>query len=129
MENIHLKTTTLSRLYNAIEEIYHPQDELTPKETFEQKTIKLIKEQQDLGKITIKDSTDMLAQSAGLKSINKKIDDKILTSALYDLKRLRRLALKEKLERPLKLKSPLKEKELNKNSSPQKLKKLIKQKQ
>lgn len=128
MENLH-QSQTLSRLYNAITEIYDSKDEDTPKETFEQKTIKLIKEQQDLGKITIKDSTDMLAKKAGIKSINKKIDDKILTSALYDLKRLRRLALKEKIERPLKLKSPLKEKELNKNSSPKKLKKLIKQKQ
>lgn len=128
MENLH-QSQTLSRLYNAITEIYDSKDEDTPKETFEQKTIKLIKEQQDLGKITIKDSTDMLAKNAGIKSINKKIDDKILTSALYDLKRLRRLALKEKIERPLKLKSPLKEKELNKNSSPKKLKKLIKQKQ
>ncbi|MBQ8750671.1 MAG: hypothetical protein IJZ30_03435 [Alphaproteobacteria bacterium] len=128
MENLH-QSQTLSRLYNAITEIYDSKDEDTPKETFEQKTIKLIKEQQDLGKITIKDSTDMLAKRAGIKSINKKIDDKILTSALYDLKRLRRLALKEKIERPLKLKSPLKEKELNKNSSPKKLKKLIKQKQ
>ncbi len=128
MENLH-QSQTLSRLYNAITEIYDSKDEDTPKETFEQKTIKLIKEQQDLGKITIKDSTDMLAKNAGIKSINKKIDDKILTSALYDLKRLRRLALKEKIEHPLKLKSPLKEKELNKNSSPKKLKKLIKQKQ
>lgn len=128
MENLH-QSQTLSRLYNAITEIYDSKDEDTPKETFEQKTIKLIKEQQDLGKITIKDSTDMLAKKTGIKSINKKIDDKILTSALYDLKRLRRLALKEKIERPLKLKSPLKEKELNKNSSPKKLKKLIKQKQ
>ena len=128
MENLH-QSQTLSRLYNAITEIYDSKDEDTPKETFEQKTIKLIKEQQDLGKITIKDSTDMLAKNAGIKSINKKIDDKILTSALYDLKRLRRLALKEKIERPLKLKSPLKEKELNKNSSQKKLKKLIKQKQ
>ena len=128
MENLH-QSQTLSRLYNAITEIYDSKDEDTPKETFEQKTIKLIKEQQDLGKITIKDSTDMLAKKAGIKSINKKIDDKILTSAHYDLKRLRRLALKEKIERPLKLKSPLKEKELNKNSSPKKLKKLIKQKQ
>ena len=128
MENLH-QSQTLSRLYNAITEIYDSKDEDSPKETFEQKTIKLIKEQQDLGKITIKDSTDMLAKKAGIKSINKKIDDKILTSALYDLKRLRRLALKEKIERPLKLKSPLKEKELNKNSSPKKLKKLIKQKQ
>lgn len=106
-----------------IKTIEIPQSE----ETFEQKTIKMVKQQQDLGKITVKDSTEMLAKKIGIKHINKKINRQILDSALYNLKQLRRLALKEKIEKPLKLNTSITEKQINKFSI-SKLKKSIKQK-
>ncbi len=106
-----------------IKTIEIPQSE----ETFEQKTIKMVKQQQDLGKITVKDSTEMLAKKLGIKHINKKINRQILDSALYNLKQLRRLALKEKIEKPLKLNTSITEKQINKFSI-SKLKKTLKQK-
>lgn len=105
-------------------------EEQTPKElpNQEQKTINLIKEQQDLTKITIKEQTDILAQKSGQIFINRTQDNRILNSALLELKKLRRLALSQKLERPLKLKKPLKEKDLKKIKSAKQLKNLLKQK-
>ena len=94
---------------------------------FIQNTIRLIKEQQDLTKITIKDQTDLLAKRIGIPKNSTK-DHHILTSALLELKRLRRLALKYKIEKPLKIKNPLKEKELKKISTIKRLKNLLKPK-
>lgn len=105
----------------------------TPKENSTKHTItpndviKITKEQQDLGKIIIKDSTDLLSTKLNLRK-NKKIDNTITTSAPYNLKKLRKLALKEKIEKPLKLKHPIKEKELKKIKNKPALKKLIQQK-
>ena len=123
MQNNHLHTQT-----NTTNISEDDKDDNTNKETFEQKTIRLIKEQQDLTKITIRDSTDMLAKASGIKFINRQFDKKILDSALLELKKLRKLALKSKIEYPLKLKSPLKEKEIKKLTTSKRLKKLLKQK-
>lgn len=91
-------------------------------------TLRLIKEQQDLTKITIKDQTDLLASKSGQFFISRTKDNKILDSALLELKKLRKFALSEKIERPLKLKKPLQEKELKKITTTKQLKNLLKQK-
>ena len=117
----------LRKLQKNIKEMIKTIEIPQSEETFEQKTIKMVKQQQDLGKITVKDSTEMLAKKIGIKHINKKINRQILDSALYNLKHLRRLALKEKIEKPLKLNTSITEKQINKLSI-SKLKKLIKQK-
>ena len=114
----------LVKLQKSIKEIINTTEIPETNESFEQKTIKMIKEQQDLGKITIKDSTEMFAKKIGIKNINKRSNHKILDSALYNLKKLRKLALREKIEKPLNLSTSLKEKDINSPKTQSKLKKL-----
>ena len=125
---------TIQTLQKNIEKIYNSEtltllDE--PQNTLEEeknsskattKTLQIIKEQQDLTKITIKDNASLIAQKLGLKN-NKSVDRKILNTALLNLKQIRRLAIKEKIERPLKLKTKLTEKDLKNLKT---LKKIIK---
>ena len=121
---------TIQTLQKNIEKIYNSEtltllDE--PQNTLEEeknttKTLQIIKEQQDLTKITIKDNASLIAKKLGLKN-NKSVDRKILNTALFNLKQIRRLAIKEKIERPLKLKSKLTEKDLKNLKT---LKKIIK---
>jgi hypothetical protein len=121
---------TIQTLQKNIEKIYNSEtltllDE--PQNTLEEennstKTLQIIKEQQDLTKITIKDNTALIAKKLGLKN-NKSVDRKILNTALFNLKQIRRLAIKEKIERPLKLKTKLTEKDLKNLKT---LKKIIK---
>lgn len=121
---------TIQTLQKNIEKIYNSEtltllDE--PENTFKEeknttKTLQIIKEQQDLTKITIKDNASLIAQKLGLKN-NKSVDRKILNTALFNLKQIRRLAIKEKIERPLKLKTKLTEKDLKNLKT---LKKIIK---
>ena len=125
---------TIQTLQKNIEKIYNSEtltllDE--PQNTLEEeknsskattKTLQIIKEQQDLTKITIKDNASLIAKKLGLKN-NKSIDRKILNTALLNLKQIRRLAIKEKIERPLKLKTKLTEKDLKNLKT---LKKIIK---
>ncbi len=125
---------TIQTLQKNIEKIYNSEtltlleeqrvaleEEKSPT-NFTKKTLEIIKEQQDLTKITIKDNAYLIAKKIGLKN-NKSIDRKILNSALLNLKKLRRLAIKEKIERPLKLKTKLTEKALKNLKT---LKKIIK---
>ena len=121
---------TIQTLQKNIEKIYNSEtltllDE--PKNAFKEeknstKTLQIIKEQQDLTKITIKDNASLIAKKLGLKN-NKSVDRKILNTALLNLKQIRRLAIKEKIERPLKLKTKLTEKDLKNLKT---LKKIIK---
>ena len=125
---------TIQTLQKNIEKIYNSEtltllDE--PQNTLEEeknsskattKTLQIIKEQQDLTKITIKDNASLIAKKLGLKN-NKSVDRKILNTALFNLKQIRRLAIKEKIERPLKLKTKLTEKDLKNLKT---LKKIIK---
>lgn len=125
---------TIQTLQKNIEKIYNSEtltllDE--PQNTLEEeknsskattKTLQIIKEQQDLTKITIKDNASLIAKKLGLKN-NKSVDRKILNTALLNLKQIRRLAIKEKIERPLKLKTKLTEKDLKNLKT---LKKIIK---
>ncbi|MBE6462499.1 MAG: hypothetical protein E7005_01920 [Alphaproteobacteria bacterium] len=121
---------TIQTLQKNIEKIYNSEtltllDE--PQNTLEEeknstKTLQIIKEQQDLTKITIKDNASLIAKKLGLKN-NKTVDRKILNTALLNLKQIRRLAIKEKIERPLKLKTKLTEKDLKNLKT---LKKIIK---
>ena len=125
---------TIQTLQKNIEKIYNSEtltllDE--PQNTLEEeknsskattKTLQIIKEQQDLTKITIKDNASLIAQKLGLKN-NKSVDRKILNTALLNLKQIRRLAIKEKIESPLKLKTKLTEKDLKNLKT---LKKIIK---
>lgn len=121
---------TIQTLQKNIEKIYNSKtltllDE--PQNTLEEeknttKTLQIIKEQQDLTKITIKDNASLIAKKLGLKN-NKSVDRKILNTALLNLKQIRRLAIKEKIERPLKLKTKLTEKDLKNLKT---LKKIIK---
>jgi hypothetical protein len=135
--NQHLSpkcSKTIQTLQKNIEKIYNSEtltllDE--PENAFKEeknsskattKTLQIIKEQQDLTKITIKDNASLIAQKLGLKN-NKSVDRKILNTALLNLKQIRRLAIKEKIERPLKLKTKLTEKDLKNLKT---LKKIIK---
>ncbi len=117
----------IRELESAIKETTSTKKENSSHKLTEKEILKITKQQQDLGKIIIKDSSDMLALKLKLKK-NKKIDNKITTSAPYNVKKLRKLALKEKIEKPLQLKRPLKEKELKKIKNKTSLSKLIKQK-
>lgn len=121
---------TIQTLQKNIEKIYksetltlldEPQNTLEEEKTTT-KTLQIIKEQQDLTKITIKDNASLIAKKLGLKN-NKSVDRKILNTALLNLKQIRRLAIKEKIERPLKLKTKLTEKDLKNLKT---LKKIIK---
>ena len=118
IEKIYSSTTLNLLEDNIIDEDYPP-----PPHQQEEKNIKLIKEQQDLTKITIKDSTNLLAKKLKIPHLNNSIDKKIINSALLDLKKLRRLALKEKIEHPLNLQKTLKEKDIKNLKT---LKKIIK---
>lgn len=131
IQHLSLKCSkTIQTLQKNIEKIYNSEtltllDE--PQNTLEEeknttKTLQIIKEQQDLTKITIKDNASLIAKKLGLKN-NKSVDRKILNTALLNLKQIRRLAIKEKIERPLKLKTKLTEKDLKNLKT---LKKIIK---
>lgn len=123
----------LRRLLKKIKEIYDEDDdenETTPaffqidfldeaEEQQQQKekqvleTIRINKEQQLAGKLNLILSASMIAHEAGLPAKATAQDRDIIDSEEYDVKKIRRNTLKEKVEKPLKLKGTLPEKEIS----------------
>lgn len=77
-------------------------------------TLSITKQQQLTGKLNILMDTALIAEEAGLPSQITAKDENMAGTAEYDLKKLRRKALREKVEKPLRLKGELPEKNLTK---------------
>ncbi len=122
----------LLRLRKKIKEVYDEEDEddYTPlfninligeEEEFAAKsqkevdnTIFIAKQQQLTGKLNVIMDAALIAEEAGLSPQITAKDENAAGSAEYDLKKLRRKTLREKVEKPLGLKGELKEKNLTK---------------
>lgn len=123
----------LQRLRQKIKEVYDDEDEdektpeffnisllgeentSTESEAFprrEMETIRITKEQQLAGKLNTIMSSSMAAKEAGLSPQATAADARLANSAEYDLKKIRRQTLKQKISDPLQLKGDLKEKTL-----------------
>lgn len=120
----------LMRLRQKINEVYNTDDDdedllfdisLFEEETETQKqnkqtndTIYLTKQQQLTGKLNLIMSSALVAQEAGLSPQMTAEDSRLANTAEYDVKKLRRQTLKNKVEEPLKLKGTLPESQLDK---------------
>jgi len=77
-------------------------------------TLSITKQQQLTGKLNVIMDTALIAEEAGLSAKLTAKDENQAGSAEYDLKKLRRKMLREKVEKPLGLKGELPEKNLTK---------------
>ena len=75
-------------------------------------TLRITREQQLAGKLDAILSSSMAAREAGLSPRASRTDARLANSAEYDVKKIRRQTLKEKISEPLGLKGHLPEKEL-----------------
>lgn len=73
---------------------------------------KITREQQQTGKLDVIMSSAMAAHAAGLSPAPDAGDSRAVNSTEYDVKKLRRDTLKKKINKPLRLKGELPEKEL-----------------
>lgn len=80
----------------------------------ENETLRITKEQQTTGKLSLILSSSMAAKKAGLSGKADISDARLANSAEYNVKKMRKISLKNKIEKPLKLKGSLTEKELPK---------------
>ena len=78
----------------------------------ESETLRITREQQLAGKLDAILSSSMAAREAGLSPRASRTDARLANSAEYDVKKIRRQTLKEKISEPLGLKGHLPEKEL-----------------
>lgn len=97
---------------NLIED--EPDDEIenNPKQVYE--TIRITKQQQLTGKLNLIMDTALIAEEVGLSPKASKQDAELANSAEYDLKKVRKKTVKEKISKPLKLKGEVSEKNLPK---------------
>lgn len=79
----------------------------------ESETLRITREQQLAGKLDAILSSSMAAREAGLSPRASRTDARLANSAEYDVKKIRRQTLKEKISEPLGLKGHLPEKELS----------------
>lgn len=77
-------------------------------------TIRITKEQQLAGKLNMIMSSSMAAAATGLPAKATVSDSRLAQSAEYNLKKIRKRTLEEKIESPLNLKGHIKEKDLTK---------------
>ncbi len=120
----------LQRLRKKIKEVYDEDDEdeeYTPffninllNEAEEEKenknaleTVRIAKEQQLAGKLSVIMSSSMAAKAAGLSPHPTAEDARLANSAEFNTKKMRRQTLKQKVEEPLQLKGSLPEKKLS----------------
>ena len=107
----------LQRLRQKIKEVYDDDDD--PAGTVpdparnESETLRITREQQLAGKLDAILSSSMAAREAGLSPRASRTDARLANSAKYDVKKIRRQTLKEKISEPLGLKGHLPEKELS----------------
>lgn len=80
----------------------------------ESETLRITREQQLAGKLDAILSSSMAAREAGLSPRASRTDARLANSAEYDVKKIRRQTLKEKISEPLGLKGHLPEKSLAK---------------
>jgi hypothetical protein len=80
----------------------------------ETELLRITKEQQLTGKLNLIMDTALVAERAGLSSKITATDTQRATGAEFNLKKLRRQTLHDKIEKPLKLKGELPETELDK---------------
>lgn len=78
----------------------------------ESETLRITREQQLAGKLDAILSSSMAAREAGLSPRVSRADARLANSAEYDVKKIRRQTLKEKISEPLGLKGHLPEKDL-----------------
>lgn len=91
------------------------EDELIAKRRKEvDDTLSITKQQQMAGKLGIIMDAALIAEEAGLPAKLTAQDENLATTAENDPRKLRRKILREKVEKPLKLKGELKEKNLTK---------------
>ena len=79
----------------------------------ESETLRITREQQLAGKLDAILSSSMAAREAGLSPRVSRADARLANSAEYDVKKIRRQTLKEKISEPLGLKGHLPEKNLD----------------
>ncbi len=99
-------------LISENEREYNHNDELKQKEKNELETIRITKQQQMAGKLNIIMDTIITAEKAGLPKKFTHKDGELLNSAEYNLPKTRRKAVKEKIEKPLKIEGAIPEKKL-----------------
>lgn len=114
----------IKEIYNEDEEEYTPlfnisliEDENNEERTNQKKadnTITITKQQQITGKLNLIMDTALIADEIGLSPKITAKDTERATSAEYNLKKLRRQTVKEKIEEPLGLEGEIKEKDLKK---------------
>ena len=99
-------------LMSESEREYNHNDELKQKEKNEIETIRITKQQQMAGKLNVIMDTIVTAEKAGLPKKFTRKDGELLNSAEYNLPKIRRKAVKEKIEKPLKIDGEIPEKKL-----------------
>lgn len=121
----------LLRLRKKIKEVYNEEEDeeyiplfninLLEDEDPVLKTVKeskevfdITKQQQLTGKLSLVMNTALIAEEAGLSPQITKQDNRLVHSAEYDLPKLRRQTVQEKIEKPLGLKGEIPEKDLPK---------------
>lgn len=91
---------------------FSPQGTVPDPARNESETLRITREQQLAGKLDAILSSSMAAREAGLSHRASRTDARLANSAEYDVKKIRRQTLKEKISEPLGLKGHLPEKEL-----------------
>lgn len=99
-------------LINENEREYNHNDEIKQKEKNELDTIRITKQQQMAGKLNVIMDTMVTAEKAGLPKKFTAHDGELLNSAEYNLPKTRRKAVREKIEKPLKIEGEIPEKKL-----------------
>lgn len=89
-------------------------DDFEKRKHTQAETIRITKQQQMAGKLNIIMNTAVAAEKAGLNPQMTKQDARLVNSAEFDVKKLRRKTLKEKIEKPLGIKGEISEKDLPK---------------
>lgn len=110
-ENVYVPFFNIS----LIEDREHEYDDTNALPRSQQKateTLRITKEQEMAGKLNILMDTAMLAGKAGLSPKMTARDTRLLNTPDYNPSRLRRKAIKQKIEQPLQLKGEVREKEL-----------------
>lgn len=79
----------------------------------EKETLRITKQQQMAGKLQMIMDTSMIAEAAGLSPKATALDSELSNSAEFDLKKIRRKTINEKIEKPLHLKGEIKESDLD----------------
>lgn len=75
----------------------------------EKETFRITKQQQMAGKLNMIMNAAMMAEAAGLSPKITKEDNELMNSAEFDVKKMRRKTIHQKIEEPLKLQGEIKE--------------------